>query len=1026
MIRGRRKWGVRWCLLMMWQLVLLCCAGLPLRAEGVVDLAPNIQVLDLATHGTRVAAQRRNLKLEVPGVTDGTRAVLELRGQGLGPEFNWTVYTLRNVGPEPRDVVISVDNQSLAASGFLALKPFGSQLVSMQWLEVEPSPTRQNAASGDAVRFQLKPNTSMTFGLEGNANLQAVRAYDAQAFSQREASLAFLRGAVLAVSFVLALSMLSLYGIRASPAFLVGGLFGFAALAFMALETGYAKQLTVIASRVDFNEQQLRAVCETLLALGASLCLWGLTNLNRRSWLRDAPFILVIVGLLVLLGYAVFMPLHATLIARVALCACAFAGFTLTFLARRRGTDMMDSAMLFWSLFAAWALLAAMSALGESTAQIWHALLLTGLAAVLCILAFALLRLAFAQGYLSKPFLTDASRRSLALTGAQHFLWDWQPQENLLDIGTDLARGLGHAIPAATAASATRWFAALVHPADDIAYRKCLDLRPLKAGSFVEQDLRLRDASGAYHWFTLRARALPGAGGVPARLIGTLTDITRNKQSEDRLINESIHDPITGLPSRALFLDRLEREVAKPLGLPRRVLMIGIERFKILNDGLGHDLGDQLLLVIGQRVTEMLGPEETVARISGSQFAVMHVETIDGRSAESLAQNILDALAQSISMLSQDVYLAACVGISQSSEQGLDATELQQQAETALQEAQSLGPRNIVTHHADIADDRAEKVALETDLRRAIDRSEIEVHYQPIMYLLTRDVAGFEALARWRHPTRGLLAPSEFIGLAEQAGMIGEIGDLVLSEAIRQMGIWERVLTRNRPVFMAINVSADQLSDIRFMDRVSMLVAREGVLPQSIKIEITESVVMRYPERARQMITKLRNLGIGVACDDFGTGFSNLASLRELSFDTLKMDRTFITSGGLDGRGSVILQSVVDLAHSLGMSVVAEGIETETQAEHLLMLGCELGQGYLLGPPMAAREIYSILSVLPVITSQQQAPALEAPQNYEDDYIEPEELPSLRAVNAPPKRAKKKAKKPARKTTKTKTKARKK
>jgi diguanylate cyclase (GGDEF)-like protein len=1031
MIRGVKNWGVRWAFLAAWQLFVLCCVALPLHAEGVVEFPPDLQVLDLQTHGTRVAAQRRNLKLEVPGFADTTRAVLELRGQGVGPEFNWTVYTIRNPGTEPREVVLSIENQGLAASGFLFLKPFGSQLVSMQWLATDPSPIQQTASSGDALRFQLKPKTSMTFGLEGNANLQAVRLFDAQIFAQREASLAFLRGAVLAVSFVLALSMISLYGIRANAAFLVGGFFGFSSLAFMALEAGYLKNLTTVVGNLQLNEQQLRAFCESLLALGAALCLWRLTNLSRRSWLRDAPYLLVIAALAGLLGYAIYMPTHATQLARVAICAVAAAGFTLTFLARRRGTDMMNSAMLFWSTFAAWVLVSLMSALGDSTAQIWHALVLAGLAAVLCILAFALLRLAFAQGYLSKPFLTDASRRSLALTGAQHFLWDWQPQENLLDVGTDLARSLGHAIPQATASSANRWFAALVHPADDIAYRMCLDLRSLSPNSFVEQDLRLRDSTGAYHWFSLRARALPGAGGVPARLIGTLTDITRAKQSEDRLIHESIHDPITGLPSRALFLDRLEREVAKPLSLPRRVLMIGIERFKILNDGLGHDLGDQLLLVVGQRITEMLDPEETVARISGSQFAVMHVEAIDGRDAESFAQDILDTLAQSISMHAQDVFLAACVGISQSSAEGLDASELQQQAETALQEAQSIGPRTIVTHHADISDDRAEKVALETDLRRAIDRNEIEVHYQPIMYLLTREVAGFEALARWRHPTRGLLAPSEFIGLAEQAGMIAEIGDLVLVEAVRQMGIWERVLTRNRPVFMAINVSADQLSDVRFMDRVSTLVAREGVLPKSIKIEITESVVMRYPERARQMIARLRSQGIGVACDDFGTGFSNLASLRELAFDTLKMDRSFITSGGLDGRGGVILQSVVTLAHSLGMLVVAEGIETEAQAEHLLMLGCELGQGYLLGQPMAAREIYSILAVLPVITSQPAIPHMQEQYYEEEQYIEPEELPSFRAVNAPPKRVAKKtakSKKPARKAAKTKpkTKARKK
>jgi diguanylate cyclase (GGDEF)-like protein len=376
------------------------------------------------------------------------------------------------------------------------------------------------------------------------------------------------------------------------------------------------------------------------------------------------------------------------------------------------------------------------------------------------------------------------------------------------------------------------------------------------------------------------------------------------------LINESIHDPVTGLPSRALFLDRLEREVEKPLNAPRRVLMIGIERFKILNDGLGHDLGDQLLLAVGQRISDVLIEEESVARISGSQFAVMQVEAIDNRDSITLADHILQQLAKPITVLSQQVYLSACIGISLSSSTGASAVALHQQAETALHEAQSKGPRTVVVYHAEISDERADKVELEGDLRRAIDRREIEVHYQPIINLMTRDVAGFEALARWQHPTRGLLPPAEFIGLAEQAGMISEIGELVLQESIRQMGIWQRVLTRNRPVFMAINVSAEQLSDTGFIDRLTSTLARETVQPYAAKIEITESVVMRFPERARQLIARLRNLHIGVACDDFGTGFSNLASLRDLNFDTLKMDRSFITSDGLQGRGGVILRRI--------------------------------------------------------------------------------------------------------------------
>ncbi len=1000
-------------------LQLFCCLlawAASAQAEGTVDIAPDILLVDLTEQGTRVAAQRRNLALEVPGEKDGSRAVLELRGTGVGPEFNWTVYTLRNTGPDVRDLVLAVDTQRLAASGIVRLMPFGSQVKNISWLQTTNPPAPLSSALADAYQFQLQPSQAMTFGVEGPAVLKAVRVYDVKSFAQRGASIAFLRGASLAVAFVLALSILSLYGIRANRAFLVGGAFGFSALLFMALEVGYLQPLAQNFGTFDLTQQHLRAISESLLALAVALCFWGLTSLKRRSIIKDMPFFVLILGMIALVAYAFLTPGRATQTARWAIVFLVIAGFVSALLAKRSRAEVMDNAMLFWASLLAWVFFATVSATGESHLPALHAIALAGLTIVLGVLAFVLLRLAFAQGFLSKPYLTDASRRSLALTGAEHYLWDWQPQENNLDIGADLARSLGHNTTNLTPTAALRWFAALVHPADDMAYRKCLDLRNMKAGGFLEQELRLRDAQGVYHWFMLRARALPGAGGVPARLIGTLTDISRSKQTEDRLINEAIHDPVTGLPSRALFLDRLEREVAKPLAVPRRVLMIGIERFKILNDGLGHDLGDQLLLAVGQRISDALTGDESVARISGSQFAVMQVESIDSRDSAALAADILARLAKPINVLLQQVYLSACIGVSLSSASGASAAALHQQAETALHEAQSKGPRTVVMYHADISDQRADKVELEGDLRRAIDRREIEVHYQPIITLMTRDVAGFEALARWQHPKRGLLQPAEFIGLAEQAGMISEIGELVLQESIRQMGIWQRVLTRNRPVFMAINVSAEQLSDTSFIDRLTSTLAREGVLPHAAKIEITESVVMRFPERSRQLIGRLRNLGIGVACDDFGTGFSNLASLRDLSFDTLKMDRSFISTDGLQGRGGVILQSVVDMAHRLGMMVVAEGIETEDQAQQLLLMGCELGQGYYLSPPLLARDVHQLLAVLPVVTAvtydEPEPPALEDEAlvddaYYSDDEIEPEELPSLFAVNAPPRPKKK-------------------
>jgi diguanylate cyclase (GGDEF)-like protein len=463
--------------------------------------------------------------------------------------------------------------------------------------------------------------------------------------------------------------------------------------------------------------------------------------------------------------------------------------------------------------------------------------------------------------------------------------------------------------------------------------------------------------------------------------------------------------------------------------------MVGIERFKVVNDGLGHDLGDQILLVAGQRISDCLTKDETVARVSGSQFCIMCLENIDSRDAHSLADEIVTKLANAIPVMNSDVVLSVSIGISRISSEGYSASELQKQAASALNEAQNRGSRTVLEYDVSIKDERADRLALESDLRRAIDRREIEVHYQPIVDLETREIAGLEALARWLHPKRGMLPPSDYIGLAEQSGLINEIGDLILSEAARQMGIWQRVLTRNRPVFVSVNLSSEQLSETSLLDKLALIIAREGLQPHSLKIELTESVVMRFPERTRLLVERLRSLGVGVACDDFGTGFSNLASLRDLQFDTLKMDRSFIADGALKARGGLILASVINLANSLGMRVVAEGIEDEEQAARLLSFGCNLGQGYYLGEPVPAREVHALLAVLPVVEPLHQpefvdaptpglapmAPRFAAERAYYEE--EPEELPSLFAVAHP--KVKKPAKKSKRPVPKTKRKVKK-
>lgn len=963
MIRGALR-------LRRWMGVLALCLGacltfaLAVQAQQVIDIPATFRDMDLTGLGSPIAAQRQNLAIEVPGDLEGTRTVLELRGRGAGPNYSWTIYNIRNATPSERKFVLVVDEQRFPASGIFDLKPFAAWPNNVVLSSGRETLERALSQSGVTATFVVKPMANVTFALEGGAPGQGVRLMTPQAFSSNETLLSFTNGAVIAMALLLACGLFALYGIRSHGAFVAAGFFAITSAGFMALESGYLLRLLPSLPIAGMPHDMLRALVESLMNLALVFCVTSFNAIRQRGLVAALAVAAMVLAALGIAASALFNPTMAAIAARLGFAALAAAGLVMAFVVRNSGLGIGKHNLLTWCAILGWTVMAASFAGSDAAHSMQHIALVSGLALVLSLLTFMLVSFAFSQGFLSRSLMSDSNRRSLALAGAEHYVWDWRPFDDRLDIGPDLAESLGYD-KATWMKQPASSFRAVLHPDDEPLYQALLANRNLEPGRFHEIELRLREALGEYRWFALRVRALPGASRRADRVIGTLTDITRNKVVEDRLITDAVHDPVTGLPSRVVFADRLTREIEKPLARPVRVLLIALERFKTLNEGLGHDLGDQLLLIAGRRIADCLKEDETAARLTGSQFAVMHVEAIDGRDAMSLAEDIRRAIAEPVTLGERKVFLSASIGISRPSTDGFAADTLQAQAASALHESQKQGKASIREFESSIEDERPARLDLEHELRRALDRGEIEVLYQPIVTLETREVAGLEALVRWNHPTQGQLLPAKFLNLAEQAGLMPEITARVMADSLRQMGIWQRVLTRERPVYVAINLSADEMTDLAFVDRLRAAIAREGVRPNTVKIEITESVAMRYPERSRIFIQRLQALGVGVACDDFGTGFSSLASLRDLPFDTLKIDRSFLVAEAMEGRGGVILDTVVSLAHGLGMLVVAEGIETEAQASRLLALGCDLGQGFHFSEALRARDIEALLTVLP-------------------------------------------------------------
>ncbi len=483
----------------------------------------------------------------------------------------------------------------------------------------------------------------------------------------------------------------------------------------------------------------------------------------------------------------------------------------------------------------------------------------------------------------------------------------------------------------------------------------------------LECEHRLRHHSGTWRWMLARGAVSRASDGAARLFAGSLTDISHRKAAEDQLAHRSFYDALTELPNRALFHDRLRhalRRASRRSDYVFAVLFLDLDRFKVINDSLGHFAGDRLLVMIARRLELSLRPGDSVARLGGDEFAILLDDIRDASDAVKVAERVQTELAAPFNIGGQELFVSSSIGIATSLSGYQRPEDVLRDADTAMYRAKGSGRARHALFDTAMHAHAVQQLEIERDLRRAVERHEMRVHYQPIVSLASGRISGFEALVRWTHPERGPISPAQFIPIAEETGLIVPLGRWVLRQACMELAAWQRRLGNPRACTMSVNLSSKQLNQPDLAHQIAQILVETGIAGEELQLEITESAILEHPDAAKTILLKLKELGLKLSIDDFGTGYSSLAYLQRFPIDSLKIDRSFVqhVGRGAENDDARIARTIVMIGRNLGKSVVAEGIETEAQLALMRSVECDHAQGYLFSKAVDGDRALALLT----------------------------------------------------------------
>ncbi|ADJ24693.1 diguanylate cyclase/phosphodiesterase with PAS/PAC and periplasmic/7TM domain sensor(s) [Hyphomicrobium denitrificans ATCC 51888] len=917
--------------------------------------------VEITNLGEAYEGRGDSLQVETSAGQDGVSGRMTVRASVPGTSPNWMVFALTNKTDKSLERLLAADRYSIVGSGTV-----WPDLDARRIESVTPSvgfvPERIKSDKADVFRITLEPGQTITYVAElAGEHFSRLYLWKPIDYEIKSRDRQLFNGAMLGLTGLLAIFLTAIFAANHKLIFPAAALVSWTVLSYLCVDFGFFHKLFNLRPE---DNAVYRAAGEA--AMASSFVIFLSTFLRLGLWHGMVRMMIGVwmVAQLTLIAVAVIDPRLAATFARLSFLMIGGVGGLFTLFLAFKGQDRALSLVPTWLLLLVWIFATGMTLSGRMSGDVVVSSLIAGLVLVVILMGFTVTQYAFRSSdaaYAGAP--TELQGRSLALAASGSTVWEWNIRRDEIKVSPEVEIALS--LMPGELSTKVEDFLRHVHPTDKERFRVMMMSAQERSGVRIRTDFRLRHSDNSWRWFELEAASVPNSDGRTLRCVGLLRDVSDMKRAHERLLHDAVNCSLTGLPNRELFLDRLKGVVSRAKtdgGVRPAVIFIDLDKFKSINSSFGLVRGDSLLLTVARRLQRHLGPHDTVARVGGDQFAMLFVGEREARNLPALAERVRRSLRAPIPLANQEVILTGSIGVAAWDENQSADGDLLKDAELAMYRAKRAGADRIEVFDASMRRDRDSNIGAE--LAKAIEKGQLKVVYQPIVYLPTKELAGFEAFARWEHPKLGLVNPASVIDEANEPDAMVKVSAYLLLRAAKDASRWLAELPRpERPLFVTVNISSPHIFKPESIQEIRHILGRNIVPPGTLRLEIAENLMMGNPEQAIEVLKVLRGSGAELSLDEFGTGYSSLAYLNRFPFDTIKVCRGLVRGSGT-ANGAAIMRSMVALAHELSKTVVAEGVERADEATFLRSIGCEYAQGYHFGEPIPERAVAQLLKMV--------------------------------------------------------------